>query len=168
MQTDTATDSHPLVNQSATERERILDALRAWVAQRPGLDPRNYIGDWRDTAGRAAYRAESRAITRDKHDALALLRAVEWRTGIDADMLKDSLRESYSDRLSWDGQRLDYCTGQYWPTEYRRAACAVLASALWKYTRDNMVAIDGAIDGDTIRARLRREFGRSIAARWFR
>lgn len=26
---------------------------------------------------------------------------------------------------------LDYCTGQYWPTEYRRAVCAVLRTALW-------------------------------------
>jgi hypothetical protein len=38
--------------------------------------------------------------------------------------------------LSWDGKRLDYTTGQYWPTEYRRAAAAVLASALWSYWRD--------------------------------
>jgi hypothetical protein len=35
---------------------------------------------------------------------------------------------------------LDYCTGQYFPTEYRRAACAVLASALWSAKRDNMPA----------------------------
>lgn len=31
---------------------------------------------------------------------------------------------------------LEYCAGQYWPTEYRAAACAVLASALWSYKRD--------------------------------
>lgn len=163
MQTNTATHPHPLVDTSATERERILDALRGWVAQRPGLDPRNYISDWRDAAGYAAYRAESRAITRDKHDALALLRAVEWRAGIDANMLKNALRHSYSGRLSWDGERLDYCTGQYWPTEYRRAVCAVLASALWHATREAHPNYDGC----ALRAHFVREFGRTMAQRWF-
>ncbi len=31
---------------------------------------------------------------------------------------------------------IEYTTGQYMPTEYRKAVCAVLASALWEYTRD--------------------------------
>lgn len=43
-----------------------------------------------------------------------------------------------------DVATVDYCTGQYFPTEYRRAVCAVLASALWDYTRENaMPAVYG-------------------------
>jgi hypothetical protein len=81
---------------------------------------------------------------------------------------------------------LDYCTGQYWPTEYRRAACAVLASALWAYKRDRCMP-DPITRGDTptyllrgngkspdavnagtwLRSSFRRDFGRGIANRWF-
>jgi hypothetical protein len=109
----------------ATERAAILTALDAFIRQRPGLDYRNY--------DRASYAAEVRSIGRDLQDARALLRAVELRPSITAAVLRDALSPG---RLSWDGKRLDYTTGQYWPTEYRRAAAAVLASALWSYWRD--------------------------------
>lgn len=114
--TDTDTD--------ATERDAILTALDAWIRQRPGLDTRNY--------DRASYAAEVRSIGRDLQDARALLRAVELRPSITAATLKEAL----SGRLSWDGKRLDYTTGQYWPTEYRAAACRALSVALWSYWRD--------------------------------
>ena len=69
-------------------RETILDTLHAWIRQRPGLDPRNYVSDWRDTAGRAAYRSDSRAITRQLRDARAMLRYIELRPTITgADLL---------------------------------------------------------------------------------
>jgi hypothetical protein len=41
----------------------------------------------------------------------------------------------YGGRLEWTGKGLQYTTGQYWPTEYRKAAAAVCASALWDYYR---------------------------------
>jgi hypothetical protein len=137
------------------ERTAILNALRAWVAQRPGLEFGNY-GDV------AAYREEQRGIIRDKKQAEILLEAVKWRTSITADDLKAAFR-AYSGRLSWDGEKLDYCTGQYWPTEYRRAVCAVLAAALWDYARE----VYPAKNGVELRAYFKREFGRTIARRWF-
>lgn len=165
------------------EREQILAALHRWINQRPGLDPRNY---GTDCNGWSAYRSESRSITRDLHDARQLLAAVSWRTSIGAKALKDALRHSYSGRLTWNGESLDYCTGQYWPTEFRRAVCAVLASALWAYARDNMPEpvtkqygsasdhpmqtvqlYDGLRAGDWLRRWARRELGARIARRWF-
>lgn len=156
-------------------KELILDALRAFVAQRPGMDPRDY-----DAAG---YRSESRAVTRDRHQAETLLNAVAWRDGITADALLKASRSAYSGRLTIVGKYsaplpphsseaytcgcgihvhpkhkltepliaahatgcpfialsvgVGYCTGQYFPTEYRRAVCAVLASALWDYVREH-------------------------------
>ena len=115
-----------------TDKQQIITALYAWVAQRPGLE----FGNYGDVKG---YRAELRSITRDLQDARTPLRAVEL-SGITGEELAQAFGRAYSGRLSWDGKRLDYCTGQYWPTEYRRAACAVLASALWYYHRDNMPA----------------------------
>jgi hypothetical protein len=138
-------------------KQAILDALRAFARQRPGLEFSNY-GDAK------AYRSELRSITSDLAHAETLLAAVE-RGGIDA---KDILRAAGSGRLSItvDGERvrIDYCTGQYWPVEYRKAVCRVLASALWDHVRDSMTGDD---IGDRIRAHFRREFGRGIASRYF-
>ena len=36
--------------------------------------------------------------------------------------------------------RIDYCAGQYYPTEYRAGVCRALASALWNWQRENMPA----------------------------
>lgn len=183
-----------------TRKEAILAALDAFVRQRSGMDYRNY-GDAK------SYRAEQRQITKDLHQYRELRAAVSYRDGIDADALLAASRDAYSGRLTLGttevcgacyrdptlkarkpehshAQRwtVDYCTGQYFPTEYRRAACAVLASALWSYTREKAMpeterdAISGQTmikttwqtPGDWLRAYFRKEFGRGIAERWFR
>lgn len=185
-----------------SERDMILDALAVWVRQRPGLEFGNY-GDV------SAYRSELRGITKDLHQAEFLLRYVRPRESITADMLKAAFRSGFSGRLSWapatqkqhpskgraslipaKAAHLDYCTGQYWPTEYRRAVCAVLASAIWSWWRDacmpepdtnkptraelageefcsQPVRYDGLSAGDYLRRNAVREFGRSVAKRWF-
>lgn len=149
--------------ETTTDRATILNALDTWIRQRPGLDYGNYASGWSDTEGRKAYQSEVRSIGRDLQDARTLLRAVE-RSGMPVDTLLGGFR-AYSGRLTWDGTRLDYCTGQYWPTEYRKAVCAVLASALWDYHRDDYAAT--AHPGDALRAAFRRMFGRRMQQRWF-
>ena len=133
-------------------RDHILGELAAFAAKRPRLEYGNY-GDI------AAYRAEVRGITKDLHHARALLTAVRL-SGVSETQLVAAFR---SGRLSWDGSRLDYCAGQYYPTEYRRAVCAVLASALWDYYREDCLCDTG----DKIRAAARRNLPRAIASRWF-
>ncbi|RPJ25232.1 MAG: hypothetical protein EHM33_15270, partial [Chloroflexi bacterium] len=102
-------------------KDTIVTLLRAWINQRAGLEAGNYISGWNDTSGRAAYRSESRKITQQKHDADTLLRAVEY-SGITAEELRAAFR-AFSGRLSLvetaKGWKLEYCTGQYFPTEYR-------------------------------------------------
>lgn len=139
------------------DKATIINTLRAFVAQRPNLDPRNY-GDG------PSYRAEYRAILRDKHAAEALLRACEWRDGITAAHLIAATRAAWSGRLTIrDDGAVDYCTGQYWPTEYRRAVAAIAAHALRRYLIDAC----GCKTTSDARAIARRELGRSIARRWF-
>ncbi len=149
------------------DKGAIIAALRAFAEQRPGLDPRNYISDWRDAAGRSAYNAERRSILRDLHDARTLLRTVEL-SGVSADALARAFKDAYSGRLTLnvDGS-LEYCTGQYWPTEFRRAVCAVCASALWHYYRESVVARDGESMGDAIRRNFKAMFGARMQKRWF-
>lgn len=148
-----------------TEHDRITAGLFDFISQRPGLDPRNYISHWADDAGRKAYRSESRQITRDLQDARTLLREVSGRA-FTPDQWADAFR-AYSGRLSWDGTRLDYCTGQYWPTEYRRAVCAVVASLLWDDYREAIGGMALSNPGDAIRTHFRQRFGRGIGRRWF-
>ena len=162
-------------------KQQIIEALSKWIRQRPGLEFGNY-GEL------SSYRAELRQISKDKRDAETLLTAVAVRDSITAKDLTAAF-SAYSGRLSIEernGQaHLEYCTGQYWPTEYRKAVCAVLAAALWQWQKSNMPAPDGKLTrthgpfttehdnvggvtpGDWLRRAFRREFGRSIQARWF-
>lgn len=146
------------------EKDQILAALSAWIRQRPGLDYANY-GD------PTAYRSESRDITRDLHHARELLAYIARRDSIKAEDLIEASQRAYSGRLTLQktatGYEIDYCTGQYWPTEYRRAACALLAHAAWYQLRDDTK--DSRSEGrDRIQRAARREFSRAVAQRWFK
>lgn len=148
-----------------------IELLDKFVNQRSGLEFCNY-GDVK------AFRAEQRSITRDLHHYRAIRGAVAWRS-FTREQWNDAFR-AFSGRLQLvdlgDGKfRLDYCTGQYFPTEYRRAACAVLSSLLWDDWRDSASATEGKPTyqpgivnmGDYLRNKAKREFGRTIANRWF-
>ena len=142
-------------------KETLVFLFEDWLKSRPGLDWRDY-GGGRD--GYAAYRAESRRITQQKNDGLRILAWLE-RSAITAEEIIEGFR-AFSGRLELchDDKRgfyFSYCTGQYYPTEYRAAACAVMASALWAYYRDENST------GDSMRATFRRIFGNSLARRWF-
>src|SRR6185437_1939515 len=154
-----------------TLKTAICDALAAWIRQRPGLEYGNYVSPGTISreqieSGRRAYFSEARAIARDKRDAETLLQAVRGRDGITGEQLLEAFKHAYSGRLSCEvtkrenvvfpdreqshAVRLDYCTGQYWPTEYRKAAAAVLASCLWDYMRDNMPKASGTMEHDNV------------------
>ncbi len=152
----------------------IMQALREFTLQRPGLEFGNY-GDV------AIYRAESRRITKQAHDAMALLRYVDWHDSITADDLRSAMSDG--GRLSLvegdNGVAVDYCTGQYFPTEYRADVCRVMSSLLWRWLRSN-IAASGAfrvtehgnsepmpVTREQIQKAARREFGAPIAKRWF-
>lgn len=173
--------THETVAPVSATKPEIIALLRAFINQRPGLDFANY-GDV------FSYRSEIRFISRQRKDALELLRAVDLRDSITAQDIIAAFPRAFSGRLSITSKggklTLDYCAGQYMPTEYRAAACAVLASVLWGYMRANMPApvvkreqvdghfydheyFDGLRAGPWLRRHFRREFGRGIASRWF-
>lgn len=149
------------------EKQNLLEAIATFAAQRPGLEPRNYISDWRDSEGRANYRRESRRITRDLHHARALLGYVARRDSITAADLTEAARRAYSGRLEIkqtpEGYRIDYCTGQYFPTEYRRAVSVVLSSAIWERLR----ADSKEQSREAIQKAARRELGATLTREFF-
>ena len=103
----------------------VFATLAAFINQRPGLDRADYGFD---ANGRRAYASEVRSIAKDKHRAVSALAQAKNFT-FDAAVMLDSFR-AFSGRLEpvmRDGKvALGYCTGQYFPTEYRKAAAAVL------------------------------------------
>lgn len=165
MQTSTNTNVVSFRPAEDAEKRTIMDLLDRWIRQRPGLNPRNYFSDWRDTDGYAAYRDDARTITRHLRHARAMMRYIELRPSITGADIREGF-DICSGRLTYTpGRGIDYCVGQYWPTEYRAAACAVMASILWDRFRAD---IGPDATGDSIRKMARQELGASIALRWFR
>lgn len=136
-----------------TEKENMMNALGLFIRQRAGLEFGNY-GDLR------AYRQEQRSITKDKHQAEELLRFIANSPSITAERLKPSS----SGRLEWKNEKWEYTTGQYFPTEYRRAVCSLLSSALWNWFREDCQCETR----EKIQASAKRNFSRAVAKRWFR
>lgn len=143
-----------------TNKSTIVAALRKWIAQRPGLEFGNY-GDV------SSYRSEMRSITRDLHDARAMVNYVAWHDSITAETILGAADNGGRLTMVTDGDKvaINYVTGQYWPTEYRRAVCALMSSVIWYWLRSNL---GDDCTGDDIRKSARRELGASIARRWFR
>ena len=141
------------------DKSVIIAALRKWIAQRPGLEFGNY-GDV------SAYRSEMRSITRDLQDARAMINYVAWHDSITADMILEAADNGGRLTMAADGDKvtIDYVTGQYWPTEYRRAVCALMARVIWYWLREN----GNCKTGDDTRKAACRELGDSISRRWFR
>jgi hypothetical protein len=147
------------------KKETMIAAMRKFVGQRSGITWQDYAsGDYKAT--RAAFMGDYRPILQAGRDAKLLISAIAWRDGVTAEILDACAKSSFSGRLSFvakgDGVAVDYCAGQYFATEYRKAACAVLASALWAYARDN-----GYTTREQIQKWARQEFGKGVTARWF-
>jgi hypothetical protein len=106
----------------ATQTEAVA-IFEKFINQRPGLEVGNYGTD-RD--GPRAYREEQASIREQKGRAIEALRTFEGLP-YDAEMLKGAMRHAFSGRLQFNEKgELDYCTGQYWPTEYRAATATCL------------------------------------------
>lgn len=103
-----------------------LFALVNYAAQNPGLEPGNYgtgMDGWR------ALQEESRNIGNDwKRFKTALAECAS--EGVTDAQVIEAAKGAFSGRLQWSGDHWEYTTGQYWPTEYRKAAASVLESAI--------------------------------------
>lgn len=146
------------------KKEQVIGAIRAFAEQRSGIDFRHYqSGNWKES--RRCFMGDYRPMLRAGRDARVLLAAVSGRDAITAEAIQAGTR-AYAGRLQLverDGAvAVDYCTGQYFPTEYRQAACAVLGTVLWDYA-----VASGYDTREKIQKWARQEFGRGIASRWF-
>ena len=140
-------------------KQTIIDALRAFLATRPGFDPGNY-------ATRASYLSEMRQATRQRNEALRFLRDIELRDSITWQDIFDATRGGRIDmQLVGDGCSVSYTAGQYYPLEYRAAVARLAANVLWAWKRDHCMPADQG--ADWLRASFKREYGRGLASRYF-
>lgn len=157
-------------------KTQILTAIEAHVKQRPGFESGNY-GDSK------SWNADCSRALRDLHDALTLVRACALRSYLIADDLLQAARDSFSGRLTIEVKpmqnagyygveanyiSISYCTGQYYPTEFRAAACSVLGSALFSAMRRDLVETHGneKVTGNMIRKTLRIHHGARLQRKW--
>lgn len=148
-----------------------IELLNKFVNQRAGLCFANY-GDVK------AYRAESREITKDRADYYQLLMLANSRYSVWVDgkqvsnlnkVLADYLTKT-SGRLALKGDKLEYCTGQYFPTEYRPAANRVLANLVFaSYVNEVETKTPNPVykDGAAIRKAIARNVSRRIMNNYF-
>lgn len=122
---------------SANEQTAIAQ-LVAFAAQNSGIEFRDYY-DPRDCNkqaildGRRAYAQECRSITQDWRRFKEALIQAGIDQVIDGDVIA-AAPGAFSSRLEWKsngcgGGHWNYCTGQYFCTEYRKAAATVLEAA---------------------------------------
>lgn len=143
----------PVKATTADLTENIFTTFRQWIDQRPGLDPRNYdrsgyasesrsIAKQKKEAHKAltlamAYPFNAEAMieaTRAFSGRLQLVimtRTYNGSTGYcPSCKFAPGKEHKYNctggTHVACTAVEIDYCTGQYWPTEYRAAAAAVL------------------------------------------
>jgi hypothetical protein len=97
-----------------------LIALVAFAAQNPGFEPGNY-------ANKRCWDGDVRPVQKQFRDFKKALSYAPPLT--DADLID----AAGNDRLVYDATKAewDYCAGQYFPVEFRRAALRVLERAIY-------------------------------------
>lgn len=134
-----ATAGYPVNETSA------IAQLVAFAAQNSGIDPRNYFSDWRDGNGVKAFKDEQRSISEGWRRFKKALNIAGAEGVTDADVISEA-PHAFSGRLEWKPKQhtpasakanggegeWHYCTGQYFPTEYRAAAATLLEYATRK------------------------------------
>ena len=140
-----------------------IEKLVKFVNQRPGLDFANY-GESK------SYNAESREITKDRNDFYELLCLAQRRIeGLEAKLTYNLEKTSGRLLLNAKGE-LEYCTGQYFPTEYRPAASRILAQLIFNDYRDEQESNSPNPvykDGIEIRKAIKKQVSRRVAKNYF-
>lgn len=101
--------------------ETIFDLFKQWIAQPAKLNKEDYGGP------NAAYWQERRNIEKQRKAARKALKFAR-RYSFNPEAMAQALKDAYAGRLTYNHESgsFEYCTGQYFPTEFAAAAGAVL------------------------------------------
>jgi len=130
---------------------KTVEMLTNFAQQRPSLN-------FQDYGSRKYYMQDYREILKDLHSFRELLQLCKRRIDNLDEKLKKQLEQS-SDRLTLKDGKLQYITGQYFPTEYRNAACRVLVRLIWEDYREEKNNGEPVYkDGHQLRKAIRANF----------
>ena len=142
---------------------KTIEKFVSFANQRPGLEYANY-------GEPTSYRQEGREITKDLHDFRELL-TLAYRRIENLDNAIEMYLKNSSNRLTLNAKgELEYCTGQYFPTEYRPAANRVLSNLIWASYRDEIehnTPNNVYKNGNEIRAAIKRQVSRRVMKNYF-
>lgn len=147
-----------------------LDLLWDFAHKRPCFNLADY-GGGRD--GFRYYRQDYRRALADLHAFREISYCLSNRAGhreaaelVAAELRRTSGRLTISER---DPAKLQYITGQYFPTEFRGAACRIISTCLWNHYRDEMRADGSKVykDGPAIRKAIKNRLKSRNARSWF-
>lgn len=134
-----------------------LQALSAFVAQRSGI---NYA----DYGNRDAYMGDYRPMIQQGKDFRKMAAFAFYSSVNNEDIIKAS-DQVFSGRLQFDvisGQyAVNYCTGQYFPTEYRLASCWLISRVIRNYWTECGYSYP------EIKVKAKQVFGSGIQSRYF-
>lgn len=166
-------------------KQDIINALHVFISQRSGMDFRNYDSGDR-LSSRESYMNDYKPILAYGKAARDMLIFVARHDSVTAENLLEAARRAFSGRLEIVERKgrvsCLYTTGQYFPTEYRRAACAVLSQAIRERimqdapkptlhhnteTGELLQRYMGDRIGDYVRKQARLQLGRGLAKRFF-
>ncbi len=151
------------IKMNTTTQINTVEKLTQFVNQRSGMNFADY-GDVK------SYRCEAREITNDRKDYYELLALASQRLGTElAGKLENDLKDSNGRLIMNANGELEYCTGQYFATEYRPAACRILRDLIWADYRDekNSTGEHTYKDGTNIRTAIKRNVSRRVAKNYF-
>ena len=118
---------------------QVIKMLACYAAKNPCLDFRDYCRGWQDIEGRKTYLREARDITNDLRRVREAILAAYYAGVTNDDLVECSQGERLTIEPTNYGFKLDYCVGQYWPTEYRNAVAGLLNRATHKAARRNLM-----------------------------
>lgn len=148
-----------------TTEVNTINLLVNFVNQRPGLN-------FADYGNRAYYLQDYREILKDLHSFNEFFKLASRRIDNLNAVLFDYLIKS-NDRLTLKESngvfKLQYITGQYFPTEYRSAACRVLCSIIWNDYANEINSNGEYIykDGHEIRKAIKRNLSSRNSKQYF-
>jgi hypothetical protein len=134
---------------------KTVELLQSFVNQKPGLEFENY-------GSVSSYRSEMREITNDRKDFYELLNVCLMTIENFDEKLSNQLTNN-SGRLTLKDDQLEYCVGQYFPTEYRPAANRMLANLIWDNTRE--LYADQLNDKMTLRQFINKKYKTQLSRR---
>lgn len=152
--------------ETTTKNVNFADLLYNFAHGRPGFE-------WVNYGCSSSYRQDYRRAYNDLK-AFEELHRLAARRLESYSALSDAIRthlEKSGDRLeiSESGDRLQYITGQYYPTEFRAAACRVLVSVIWNNFREEKNSSGEYVytDGHKIRKAIKQALRTRNAKSWF-